>query len=178
MPAMEREPLDLRLAPSAIACWGAAALGLGWSPQRAFLAAALLWVVGGLLLGSPTRLAGGWRLAAVAILLVAGTAMAAAGLRVDAVRAGPLRSLASAGALVHIRGKVASDPVLERGQFTPYVLVSLTAQSVTSRGSTTTVRSPVLVIGEASWLRGGSTEWRSRRSDTSSSLMVPIWQPC
>ena len=152
MPTKEREPLDLRLAPSAVACWASAALGLGWSPARAFLAAGLLWVTGAGLLGAPGRVARTRRLAVVVTLLVAGAAMAAAGLRVDAVRAGPLRALASEGASVHLSGEVASDPVRKSGQFAPYALVSLTALSVTAHGLITEVRSPVLVIGEVSWL--------------------------
>ena len=52
----QREPLDLRLAPSAIACWACAALALAWSPSRAFLAAALLWVAGAALLGVGTAM--------------------------------------------------------------------------------------------------------------------------
>ncbi len=152
MSAMQREPLDLRLAPSALACWGSAALGLGWSPSRAFTTAALLWVAGAVLLGVRRGVSGRRRLGVVVILVVAGSAMAVAGLRVDAVRAGPLGALASEGASVHLSGQVVSDPVRKEGQFAPYVLVSLTAASVTSRGQTTQVRSPVLVIGEVSWL--------------------------
>ena len=152
MVAPEREPLDLRLAPSALAAWAAAALGLGWSPGRAVAAALLLWVAGAALLGRRGKASNRRRLAVAVTLVVAGGAMAAAGLRADAVRAGPLRALALEGASVHLSGQVVSDPIRKEGQFAPYTLVSLTVHAVTARGLTTVVRSPVLVIGEVSWL--------------------------
>jgi competence protein ComEC len=88
----------------------------------------------------------------VVALLVAGAAMATAGLRADAVRAGPLGALASEGASVHLSGQVAGDPVGKAGTFAPYTLVPLTVSRVTARGLTTLVRSPVLLIGDRSWL--------------------------
>lgn len=78
--------------------------------------------------------------------------MAAAGLRVDAVRAGPLGALALEGASVHLSGRVVSDPVSKQGTFAPYTLVSLTVDHVIARGLTTQVHSPVLVIGDQGWL--------------------------
>lgn len=51
---MTREPLDLRLAPAALAAWGAAALGLGWTIGRALAAASVLLVLGALLLWVPS----------------------------------------------------------------------------------------------------------------------------
>lgn len=152
MAASGREPLDLRLAPSAVACWVAAASGVGWSPGRALITAVLLMVIGVALLGPPGSGPGRWRLAAAVTLAVAGASMATAGLRADAVRAGPLRALASEGSSVRLSGRVVDDPRRQQGQFAPYVLVSLTAGTVTARGVTTAVRSPVLVIGEVSWL--------------------------
>src|SRR3954462_11052938 len=105
MPAPHREPLDLRLAPAALAGWASAAVGLGWTPARALVSAGLLWLAGFVVL---QRLSpGGARrreLAAVLALLVAGAAMGAAGLRADADRAGPLGALASEGASVHLSG--------------------------------------------------------------------------
>lgn len=149
---MQTESLDLRLVPCALAAWGAAAIGLGWSPGRAIAAAGLLWVAGIVLFTRAMDGSSGRRFAAVVALLAAGAALASAGLRVDEVQAGPLRALASEGASVHLSGRVASDPVRKEGQFAPYVLLTLTVRSVTSWGVTTAVRSPVLVIGELSWL--------------------------
>ncbi|MEJ7630209.1 MAG: ComEC/Rec2 family competence protein [Nocardioidaceae bacterium] len=152
MAASEREPLDLRLAPAALAAWGSAALGLGWSPGRAVAAALLLWAAGAALLGGRRISTRGRRLAVVVTLVAAGGALAAAGLRADAVRAGPLGALASEGASVHLSGQVLSDPVAKDGTFAPYVVMRVIVHSVTARGVTTSVRTPVLVIGDPSWL--------------------------
>ena len=147
-----QEPLDLRLAPGAVAAWGAAAIGLGWSPGRTIASAALLWAVGAFLLGRRRAISSRGALAIVAALLLAGGALVSAGLRAEAVRAGPLRALAAQGASIHVRGQVVSDPIRKEGQFAPYVLVLLTVTSVTARGVVTAVRSPVLVIGDVDWL--------------------------
>jgi competence protein ComEC len=145
------EPLDLRLVPLALAAWAGAAVGIGWTPGRAVAAALLLWMAGATVLGR-SRVSGQRWLVVVATLLVTGGALASAGLRADAVRAGPLGALASQRAAVHVSGRVTTDPVRKRGQFGPMVLVSLTVRSVTARGIMTAVRSPVLVIGPPSWL--------------------------
>lgn len=152
MPAPAAEALDLRLAPAAVACWLSAAVGLGWSPGRALVAAGLLWLAGLGVLGAHGRHGAPRLLAVAVVLVVAGAATATAGLRSEAVRAGPLQALAAEQAPVHVSGRVASDPVRKEGQFAPYVLVSMTVDRVTARGTTTEVRSPVLVIGELSWL--------------------------
>lgn len=148
----------MRLLPAAVAAWGAAALGLGWAPGSAVAAAIALWLSGAVFAGRRSTTARPVRLALVATLVVAGGAMAAAALRADAVRAGPLRGLASEGASVHLRGRVTSDPLRKDGQFAPYVLVTLSVDVVTAGSVATTVRSPVLVIGELSWLDVGYGE--------------------
>lgn len=151
-PIRAREPLDLRLLPGGAAAWSAAALGLGWAPGRAVGAAIFLWMAGALLVWRRSTLSSPCRLALVATLVVAGGAFGAAGLRANAVQAGPLRALANEGSTVHVSGRVAGDPIRKQGSFAPFVLVNLTVDHVTARGVTTTVRSPVLVIGEVSWL--------------------------
>ncbi len=150
--AKASEPLDLRLVPGGAAAWGAAALGLGWPPGRAVATALLLWTAGALLVGRPPAFLAGSRLAVAVVLVVAGGAMAAAGLRADAVQAGPLRALASDGASVHVTGRVTSDPLRRDGRFEPFVLLSVIVDHVTARGAEWSVRSPVLVIAEISWL--------------------------
>jgi competence protein ComEC len=146
-----REPLDLRLAPAAVLVWGAAAVALGWSPTYAVCAALLLWSAGGVLLVAPWLERVPARAAIAATVVIAGAALASAGLRSDAVQAGPLRSLAAARASVSITANVSGDPVLKTGAFSAYVLVTVTVTSVTSQGLTTRVRSPVLVIGSPAW---------------------------
>ncbi len=115
-------------------------------------AAIVLWIAGVVLLGRRSSRQVGYRFALVATLIIAGGALASAGLRADAVQAGPLRTLASDGASVHLAGQVTSDPVRKDGRFAPFVLVTLAVDHLTARGLTTSIRSPVLVIGEVSWL--------------------------
>ncbi len=153
-----REPLDLRLAPAALAAWGVAAWGVGWSPGRAVLGAVALLACGAACLWVPSRAGeaavpqGRRRLALAAVLVVAGAALAVAGLRAGAVRSGPVPELAAEQAEVAVTGTVASDPLRRAGQFAPYVIVRLNVTSVSGRGSTTQVRSPLLVIADLSWM--------------------------
>ncbi len=154
---MTREPLDLRLAPAAIAAWGTAAWGLGWPTGRAVLGAVLLLAAGGVCLAAGGRRAerrpghASFRSAAAAALVVTSGALAVAGLRAGAVQAGPIPDLAEQRAEVVLEGSVASDPVRREGTFAPYVVVRLTATVVTARGQTSQVRSPVLAIADVTW---------------------------
>lgn len=148
----EAERLDLRLLPASAAAWGAAAVGLGWRPGLAIATAVVLWAAGAALAGRHLASIGRCRFSIAIAIVIAGGALAAAGLRAAAVQAGPLAGLAAESAAVHVSGRVTSDPVRKEGSFAPYVLVSLTADVVTARGTATAVRSPVLVIGQISWL--------------------------
>lgn len=157
---MTSEPLDLRLAPAALATWGAAALGLGWTPGRALAGAAALLALSAALLWLPSRSRGvtgasgssGLVRSAAAAALAAAAAVAIAGLRAGSVQSGPVPDLAQETAYVELAGVVTTDPVRREGQFATYVLVRLTVKTVAGRGATTQVRSPILVIGDESWL--------------------------
>ena len=165
---MTREPFDLRLAPIALAAWGSAALGLGWSTGQTVIGAMVLLTLGGLVVVvehrhrestiarrrqvSPRAGAGAHHLLA-AVFIVAAAALAVSGLHTGAVNAGPIPELAAQRAQVSVRSVVVSDPVMKEGTFTPYVLVRVRVSEVTGRGRTTRIRSPVLVIGDPSWLR-------------------------
>lgn len=172
---MTTEPLDLRLAPSALAAWGMAAWGLGWPPGRAVLGAVLLLVGGMVCLlsgtvshrprsGHPSGDGHWWspgrgpvgesgpRLVVAAALVVAAGGLAASGLRAGAVHSGPVPDLAAHQAEVDVVGTVTADPVRRDGRFAPYVVLRINATVVTGRGWTTQVRSPLLVIADLSWL--------------------------
>ena len=165
---MTPQPLDLRLAPAALATWGAAALGLGWPPGRALAAAAVMLALSAALLWLPSRAtdmadpsgasgadpcaSSGLVRSAAAAGLVAAAALAIAGLRAGAVQAGPVPDLARERAYVELAGVVTTDPIRREGQFAPYVIARLNVKTVAGRGATTQVRSPVLVIGDESWL--------------------------
>lgn len=157
---MTREPLDVRLVPAALAAWAAAALALGWTPGQALAAAAALLTLGVVLLWLRSPASGrsrrpgssGLVRSSAAAVLVAAGAFGVAGLRAGAVQSGPVPELARDRAYVELAGVVTSDPLRREGQFAPYVIVRLNVRTVVGRGVTTQVRSPVLVIGEASWL--------------------------
>ncbi|MEV5966920.1 ComEC/Rec2 family competence protein [Kribbella sp. NPDC051952] len=87
------------------------------------------------------------------LIVVAGMAVAAA-VQVEAVRAGPVHGLADGNAAVSVRLKVTADPSLRQGSGNrrpPYVVMRATIEEVKSRGITTRIRTPVLVIGTPQW---------------------------
>lgn len=151
---MRTEPLDLRLVPSALAAWSLAAVGVGWSPGQAVVGALALLSLGVVILVAPTRrsVRRGWTWAVAAALVVGSGALGVAGLRAGVVSAGPVPDLALQGAQVTVRADVSSDPVRREGRFAPYVVLRANALEVTGRGVVSTVRSPLLVIADESWL--------------------------
>jgi competence protein ComEC len=149
---MRREPLDLRLAPVALASWSGSALGIGWTVTQAMSAAGVLLGAGAVLLWKPAGTSSATaRLAAAAVLVAAG-AVAIAGLRAGAVSAGPLPALASQQSYVKLSAFVTSDPVRRESTFAPYVVVRVEVRSLTSSGMSAELRSPALVIGPEPWL--------------------------
>ncbi|MGH3502531.1 MAG: ComEC/Rec2 family competence protein, partial [Nocardioidaceae bacterium] len=157
---MSQEKLDLRLAPAALSAWGAAAVGVGWSPSHAVVGALALLGASALALLVRSRRAtpptggtgsSGRLVAAVAVMVAAG-ALGVSGLRAGAIQAGPVPDLARDRAHVEVSAVVDSDPRLREGKFAPYVVVRVNARKVTGRGETTRVRSPLLVIGDRSWM--------------------------
>jgi competence protein ComEC len=164
---MTHERLDLRLAPAALGAWTAAALALGWAPARAVIGAGLLLVAAAWLAWRDCRRPhresdhdrteprGGRRAlvpALVAGLIATAAAFGVAGLRTSAVQAGPIDELARGEAYATVEAVVTSDPVRRQGTFAPYSLVRLRVEEVSARSRTVGVRSPVLAIGDLSWL--------------------------
>ncbi len=165
---MTTEPLDLRLAPAALAGWAATAVGVGWPVGRALIGAAVLLALGvavawAAAYGQPVavsrrnpvhdrrRLTAGSRRGLIAGCLVGAAGLAVGGLHAGAVAAGPVPDLADRGASVEVTGSVFSDPVPRDGDYGPFVVTRVRLTEVTGRGSTTGVRSPVLVIGDPGW---------------------------
>ncbi len=170
---MTREPLDLRLAPSALGVWVAAAVGLGWTPGHAMVGGALLlacaaavaWFGGrrdgpAASSGPPTsdgpagtaRRRRPSRSAVLAVLVAAAAGFAVAGLRTSAIGAGPIHDLAVRQSRVSVEAVLTSDPVSRPSTFAPYTLARVRVITVESHGLVTRVRSPVLVIADDSWL--------------------------
>jgi competence protein ComEC len=149
-PGADRERPDLRLLPAALAVWAAAGVAQGWPVSRNLAGAALL-----VLLGLPVaRRRATWGLP----LLLVAAALAATGLRLAGVQAGPVRALAADGALVTATAEVTSDPRLSPGRYGDFVLARLTLTRVTGRGETSAVRSPVLLFGDPAWQRVSAGE--------------------
>jgi competence protein ComEC len=95
---------------------------------------------------------GGWAVVG-ALVVVAGMGLAAA-LQVKSVQAGPVKGLAAESATVGVRLQVDSDPSVRRSPGSrrpPYVVVKATIEEVRARGTATRVRTPVFVVGAASW---------------------------
>lgn len=153
-----QRPLDLRLVLPAVAAWAGAFAALArpgsWvavASPAALGAAAVAWRRG--------------RTAAVVVLLCLGVGLGVAGLRVVALRMGPLGRLAADRAVVHASLLVTSDPQRHpgrsRGQDRAPDLLVVPARlaRVTVRGRVLRLRSPVLVL--ASDARDDATARRS-----------------
>jgi competence protein ComEC len=85
-------------------------------------------------------------------LLVAGAAVAAAtAVRELAVTESPVAALAEQQAAVALEGAVVADPRPVEGRFGQQYLVRLQVRSITGRGLTHRLSSPVLVLGDEDW---------------------------
>lgn len=165
-------PLDLRLLLPALVAWALGTWALTWGVlERALvagLAAALATAaVAGALhqprharQGRRLRLSRGAPLVALvlaAVALVLGSSAA----HDSARRAGPVMSLAERRATVTAEAVVLTEPMPMRARQgeEPRVRLRLRLEEVTSRGSTSRVRAPVLVMAPAEWASAG---WRDR----------------
>ena len=89
---------------------------------------------------------------AAGALLVGVAVAGAAWLRAETVHRSPVADLAQERAVVTVAGRVVSDPRPVEGRFEEQVVLRLEVRTITGRGSTRTLRSPVLVIGDDDWL--------------------------
>ena len=120
----------------------------------------------------------------VGALLVGGAVSGATWLRAEAVHRSPVADLAQERAVVTLLGRVVSDPRVVEGRFEEQVVVRLEVRTVTGRGSTRDLRSPVLVIGGGSWLDvplGSEVKTSGRLApadeDDLAALLVPARDP-
>ncbi|HYJ67508.1 MAG TPA: ComEC/Rec2 family competence protein [Nocardioidaceae bacterium] len=141
----ERSAPDARLAAPAVAAWVTGALALGLSPARAIGVGVMLLAIGLLALRRWNRRLG-------ALVLAAAAASLAAGLRLTAADAGPVPDLAAEGAVVDATVTLTSDPVVREGPFGSVVVAEGRITTVTGRGATTRVRSPVVIFGDDEWM--------------------------
>jgi competence protein ComEC len=141
----ERSAPDARLAAPAVAAWVTGALVLGLSPAQAVGVGVLLLALGLLALRQWSRRIG-------ALVLAAAAASLAAGLRLTASDAGPVPDLAAEGAVVDATVTLTSDPVVREGPYGSVVVAEGRISTVTGRGATTRVRSPVVIFGDDEWI--------------------------
>ncbi len=160
----EEGPADLRLVPPALATWLAAALALNasvsWAVTVAVVCLAVALPLCAVLRASGTTrgagATGGIRVAVgstAAVLLCACAASGAAGLGVAGLHRGPVPALAARHGGATLEVTLTGDPRLAgAGQghgsapMPPSVLAEAEALRVTARGTTTAVRTPVLLI--------------------------------
>ena len=105
-----------------------------------------------------------WRRMGALTLVTTALALLSLATHVAVREAGPVRELAADRATVSMDAVVASEPKLvaqRAGRLgsEPLVIVRLDVQSVTGRGAEAAVASPVLVLGDASWL---GVRWQER----------------
>ena len=148
----QRDHVDLRLVPIAVATWvgawlGTSGLAVGW------------WILVGLApaIGLAAVLRRSAWLAAVLLTLLVAAGLG--GLAVHRLTTGPIADLARGQAVVDLEVEVSADPQLrEEGSRSPYLVVRTQALTVEGRGARWQVRSPVLLVvtGDsaiADWLR-------------------------
>lgn len=102
---MTSDRVDLRLAPVALAAWGACAFAVDVAPSRALFAAGALAIACGLVTLRPSRLLPQVAIGALtAALGVGAVALAVSALRAEAIQVGPLPDLARQRAQVVLVG--------------------------------------------------------------------------
>ena len=184
-PVVASAAADIRLLIPALTAWAVVAAALATPVQwlLAASAALILGVSGGWLVsrrrqrrdGTRDRCdvasrpksagsVGAW--AGLLALTGVATALALVCLAIhSAVReAGPVSELAAERATVTVEATVASEPRLVppragRAGAEPLVVTRIQVDSVTARGAQSAVQSPVLVLGDASWL---GVRWQER----------------
>jgi competence protein ComEC len=106
----------------------------------------------------------------LAIAAVIAAMACAAALQVKKLNSGPVTDLAASNSTAKLRLKLTSDPAIRStpgARRPPYVVIRATVQEITSKGETTRVRTPILVIGSAAWQHvrlGQHVETRGRLS--------------
>ncbi len=159
-----RSRADLRLLVPAGVVWALVAAALGTPAVVTAAGSAACAVVAGAAAWGLRRT----RHAAVRLGVLTGVAAALALTSLaanTAVReAGPVRGLAADRATVTLEGSVASDPRIvarpvRRPDSAPLVIVRLDVRSVSGRGARSDVQTPILVLGDSTWL---GARWQQR----------------
>jgi competence protein ComEC len=141
------EPVDLRLAPAAVAIWLGVLAGLHARPAVAAVIGGAGAAVGLLAWSATSRV--GARLAVGVALLALLAGLASGTARAWSVHGGPVTDLAGAGATVTVHGVVMTEPAVRVGAAAggeAYAVGRLRIEEVSGRGSMWRVRTPVLLV--------------------------------
>jgi competence protein ComEC len=162
--ADERVVPDLRLPLLGVSAWAGGLAG-HLLPAGATAAALVGAVV--VLLAVRTRIGPRCALTACGVLLVFAAVAASAVLRQQQVERNPVATLAGERAVATVELTVTSDPRLIEGRFAPQVLLRGRVVEVDGRGRAHTLDTPVVVLGDQSWLQvelGSRVRARARLS--------------
>jgi competence protein ComEC len=140
---------DVRLVPGALAAWLTAVVALQAGHPSAWLVAAAVAALTGLVLVVPAA-AAPWRAQGALVLICAAGAAASSGTRLAAVEQGPVPALARERASVEVHLVVTGDPERHEsrtsGRSRSFLVVPARAEQVRAHGRRTGVRSPVVVF--------------------------------
>lgn len=139
---------DLRLPALGLAAW-AGGLLVAVVPGHATLLLLALFVLLGAGVALPARL----RASALAALCVLAAVCAVGALRAWQTAHNPVASLAAQQAQVEVVGLVTSDPHTVVEEHGTQQLVQLQVRWVTGRGSSYSLRAPVVLLGDEGWAR-------------------------
>ncbi len=157
--AKETRGLDLRLMLPALAAWATTAAALGQQPAALALGSGAVGAAAvAVHLLRPRWLRGAGPAVALCLAAVAVTGVACAGHSASRT-AGSLPTLAADHAMVTVEGRVSTDPVIRAasGLDGASVHFRFAVASVTGRGATARVGTPVLVVANEEW---HSVRWR------------------
>ncbi|WP_432948383.1 ComEC/Rec2 family competence protein [Kribbella sp. CA-253562] len=90
----------------------------------------------------------------VAITSLSAGLAAASALQIHRLTTGPIPALATTNSTAKLHLKITSDPAVRStpgNRRPPYVVLKATAEQVTARGTTTRIRTPILLIGSPAW---------------------------
>jgi competence protein ComEC len=140
------ERVDLRLVPAAAAIWLGVLAGLHAPPGYVAAGGAAAAALG---LTVVVAVTGPARFAVAVALIALLTGLVAGSVRAWLVHSGPVAELAAAGATVSVDGVVVTDPSLRSPSVPdgePYVIARLRVETVSGRGLSADVRTPVLLV--------------------------------
>ncbi|MGC4944418.1 hypothetical protein [Kribbella sp. DT2] len=154
-PDQHQEPtLDARLLLPAAAGWITAILLMPQAGIVAVITAATATALTLTLLTLALRRRSRLLFTLVAITALSAGMAAASALQIHRLSTGPVPALAASNSTAKLHLKITSDPAVRStpgNRRPPYVVLKATAEEVTAQGTTTRIRTPILLIGAPAW---------------------------